>query len=500
MLGRLKLSIDECIDTYLSLSDRVFQKKSHRVTLRGNIQGRFDSEELERAVKEVVAKQGLHKDTLLKDVSENACKVFVCATSKETSETVCLTSYKSPRGSSDLLKSATICEACRATSAASSFFDPIAIGPYKEVFIDGATGANNPVWQMWDQAQQMWGPEPLENKITCLVSIGTGIPALKPFRDDVFHIGTTLATIATETEKTAEAFRRDKTYLDNTGRYYRFNVTRGLEDTGLEESKKKNEIAAATRRYVGSQDVFMQMQACAKNAAGREYWVKNYTISAEESDCRQLFWPTGIDYASQKDQNPKRVPWTCLWTLENAKYIQWRDEKRKKLLLISADPGCGKSVLARCIIDEDLQQALQNNPSRCVLYYFFKDTSPEQRSAVRAISSILHQLFVSRPHLIRHALPSYREIGKPLSSIFPKLWSIFEAAAADPMAGDVFCVLDALDECNEQERKILIKALEDFCFYQRTLSSTSRLKVLVTSIELQTLLEKTALQRKLRII
>ena len=39
-------------------------------------------------------------------------------------------------------------EACRATSAASSFFDPIAIGRYKEEFGDGATGANNPVLEV----------------------------------------------------------------------------------------------------------------------------------------------------------------------------------------------------------------------------------------------------------------------------------------------------------------------------------------------------------------
>ena len=76
MLGRLKMSIDECIDAYLSLSDRVFQKKRHRVTTKGNIQGRFDSEELERAVKEVVTKQGPDVDALLKDASENACKVY----------------------------------------------------------------------------------------------------------------------------------------------------------------------------------------------------------------------------------------------------------------------------------------------------------------------------------------------------------------------------------------------------------------------------------------
>jgi predicted acylesterase/phospholipase RssA len=194
----------------------------------------------------------------------------VCATRKQTNETVCLTSYKSPRGSSDLLNSVKIWEACRATSAASSFFDPIAVGRYEEEFVDGATGANNPVWEVWNQAQLMWGPEPLEGKVQCLVSIGTGIPSLKPFRDDVLHIGKTLVAIATETEQTAERFRRDKSHLDNTGRYYRFNVARGLEDIGLEESKKRKEIAAATRRYVESQEVLKQMQACAGNPAGRE--------------------------------------------------------------------------------------------------------------------------------------------------------------------------------------------------------------------------------------
>ena len=194
----------------------------------------------------------------------------MCATSKETSETVCLTSYRTPRGSSDLLSSVTIWEACRATSAASSFFDPIAVGRFGEEFIDGATGANNPVRELWDQAQLAWGPEPLEGRVKCLVSIGTGVPSLKPFKDDVLHIGKTLVAIATETEQTAERFRRERPVLDSTGRYYRFNVDRGLEDIGLEEAKKVKEMAAATRRYIATQAVHKQMQACAGNIASRE--------------------------------------------------------------------------------------------------------------------------------------------------------------------------------------------------------------------------------------
>ena len=64
----------------------------------------------------------------------------VRATSKQISETVCLTSYKSAYGRNDLINSVKTWEACWATSTASSFFDPTAIEPY-----DGITGANNPV-------------------------------------------------------------------------------------------------------------------------------------------------------------------------------------------------------------------------------------------------------------------------------------------------------------------------------------------------------------------
>ena len=116
----------------------------------------------------------------------------------------------------------------------------------------------------------MWGADTLQRKLQCLVSIGTGMPNLMPVHDDALGIWATLKAIATETEKTAQQFHRDKSSLDDEGRYYRFNVEHGLEDIGLEESKKKAEIAAATRRYVESQAVFRQIKACADNLAVRE--------------------------------------------------------------------------------------------------------------------------------------------------------------------------------------------------------------------------------------
>jgi hypothetical protein len=75
MLGRLQMTVDDCIDAYVSLSDKVFQKRRHRVTIKGNVQERFDPDELERAIKGIVVRQGLEEDALLKDSPDAKCKV-----------------------------------------------------------------------------------------------------------------------------------------------------------------------------------------------------------------------------------------------------------------------------------------------------------------------------------------------------------------------------------------------------------------------------------------
>ena len=92
----------------------------------------------------------------------------------------------------------------------------------------------------------------------------------KPFTNDLISVGRSLLAIATETEKTAERFNRDKSALDDKGCYYRFNVLQGLEDIGLEDSTRKNTIIAATDRYVESQAIFKQMKACRNNLAKRQ--------------------------------------------------------------------------------------------------------------------------------------------------------------------------------------------------------------------------------------
>lgn len=65
----------QTIDAYLSLSDRVLQKKADPVTVKGKIQGRFDSDELAQTMKEIVKRQDLDEDALLRREADSACKM-----------------------------------------------------------------------------------------------------------------------------------------------------------------------------------------------------------------------------------------------------------------------------------------------------------------------------------------------------------------------------------------------------------------------------------------
>ena len=75
MLGRLRMDVQDCISAYIRLSDKVFTKQQHRLGWKGNVQGRFDHEALERVIQGVVTASGLSEEALLKDENPNACKV-----------------------------------------------------------------------------------------------------------------------------------------------------------------------------------------------------------------------------------------------------------------------------------------------------------------------------------------------------------------------------------------------------------------------------------------
>jgi ankyrin repeat protein len=179
-------------------------------------------------------------------------------------------------------------------------------------------------------------------------------------------------------------------------------------------------------------------------------------LNKEHRDCHQVFKTS--TYEQFKNINPDRVEQTCQWALSHPLYQRWRDSATDDLLWISADPGCGKSVLAKSLVDEELRSGANDST---VCYFFFKDND-EQNSLGTGLCALLHQLFQHQPHLLQHAVPAWKKNGSKLQQEIDELWRILLAATSDVAGRNTICVLDALDECRDRDRSDLIAKLARF--------------------------------------
>lgn len=183
-------------------------------------------------------------------------------------------------------------------------------------------------------------------------------------------------------------------------------------------------------------------------------------LSVKEQECRQLFRlarnEEDSSYELYKSRVDDRLEGTCEWFLEQPHFNQWLDDDRG-LLIVSADPGCGKSVLAKHLIDNVLPQC---NPSATICYFFFKDG--DQNTQKQAICALLHQIFTNKPDLIKLAMNVINDNGKETVNVVTKLWDLFHQVIKDPAMGQTIFVLDALDECNESELVDLTDNIKSF--------------------------------------
>jgi hypothetical protein len=135
--------------------------------------------------------------------------------------------------------------------------------------VDGGLGTNNPVEQLWNEAQNIWCHDErveLSGLLKCFVSIGTGDPGRKPIAEgSLKFFSETLVKIATQTEDTAKIFVERHRRLYEGKCYFRFNVQQGLQDVGLEEYRATALIDAATSEYMDRQETKSAAQECAMN-------------------------------------------------------------------------------------------------------------------------------------------------------------------------------------------------------------------------------------------
>ncbi|KAK1623459.1 acyl transferase/acyl hydrolase/lysophospholipase [Colletotrichum phormii] len=247
MLGRLGMTVNECILQYREVAQKAFTPKRTSL-LPASSKGAFSATALEEAIKSTCKKSCTAAECVDRRQTGNATNGtcshdmdVVLAITKDNVDAppTLFTTYDESTGFDGCL----IWQVARATSAATTFFKPIRVGRDGVEFIDAGFGYNNPCEILIDEARRQFPSRPQIQ----VLSIGTGL-------GDVVSIGNTrmgiiraLKNMATSSKKVA--MRLEDQYGDS-GQYFRFNVAQGLQDVTLSDWEKSSTISAHTRNYL----------------------------------------------------------------------------------------------------------------------------------------------------------------------------------------------------------------------------------------------------------
>jgi Patatin-like phospholipase len=255
--------VHECETAYTELSSEVFGKEQSGKKFR------YDVMTLEKNIEKVLAKAEATRETkLLDETAGEHCRTFVIAKRylALNSPAVLLRSYKLDGTEIQC----TILEAARATSAAPTYFPEMKIG--RDYYVDGGITSNNPAGEAVYEAGRIW-----ENRnIGCLVSIGTGlmepisgatrtkeqfgnrfggiIKGMAPLTAEKLSVAQYCTEVTTSCQAVHHELVQNKAVLKvvkgGRPRYYRFNVTAGMSDIGLQEADKMDKISQVTDAYL----------------------------------------------------------------------------------------------------------------------------------------------------------------------------------------------------------------------------------------------------------
>src|SRR5271170_4095259 len=158
-------------------------------------------------------------------------------------------------------------------------------------------------------------------------------------------------------------------------------------------------------------------------------------------------WLCPADFNSELERQEKRLlPGTCEWLFVEEQFKQcliWSGTASGiNIFLLSGKPGCGKSVLAAATI-----RHLSTGGQTPVIYFLFRSTQENCCTSLSAVRGLLYQLLDVEARVEDSLLPLYQSSGNENAVSFHLLWTVFTNVLG--FIPQSFCVLDALDECDD---------------------------------------------------
>ncbi|RMJ16727.1 hypothetical protein CDV36_003631 [Fusarium kuroshium] len=136
--------------------------------------------------------------------------------------------------------------------------------------------------------------------------------------------------------------------------------------------------------------------------------------------------------------------------------------KHENVVSLQASHG-GVCKFGTSLQDRDNFKLVQANIQDLYDGAIENDDFEDQKSAAGALCCLLRQIFREKPALLQDSiLAQYGEDGDKLLQSFRELWRILVSITTHHGSGQIVCILDALDECEEQDRRLLVETLNDF--------------------------------------
>jgi hypothetical protein len=154
--------------------------------------------------------------------------------------------------------------------------------------------------------------------------------------------------------------------------------------------------------------------------------------------------------------------------------VDWLHTETSLLLAVTGLPGCGKTVLSSFLV-----HTLSEKPDSLLVYSFCDDKITEQRTAHSILRTLILQLLRHKRHgYLPCILPVYNSMGDALLDSLGALWDLLNSML-DITTSQVFCVIDALDECEETSRDFFLDRIQEL--FTSSEYRAFRLKMIITS-------------------
>lgn len=192
--------------------------------------------------------------------------------------------------------------------------------------------------------------------------------------------------------------------------------------------------------------------------------------SEKEETSMILTWTSQIPYEDDHDKVRRNcTPGTGQWLLKHDRYLEWQNSPRSILLWLKGSAGAGKTYLMSTVIDhiKTLLQTKSKSEGFAYFYCNYVNVSGNQRP-LSVLHSCIKQLSLSEPGSSKFSIqPCLRQVyndkfgaGFASNTInYAECKSLLETIVE--AHSSITIVLDAIDECHEEERSDLIEALEE---------------------------------------